>query len=223
MKVVQVLPPVPEHGMKVNRVLDTSTGFLQSKSASCVFTYSNGTSKEMSIDFVDRNKGLDAVIICAWALIDENYYIYLRSCIRPALALRDWEETGRNETNPLNQWELPAGLIEQDEKGWHGVMKAASREFKEEIGAYVNPNYFKSLGYPVYSSVGISGERIYFVVTEVHPKHVETATLDGSALEENGEVVLCLLDTVLSEIDKGTIRDSKTIIGTNRLAKYLGY
>jgi len=221
MKILHKFPARPNHKLTINSVNDRSTGFLQAKSAACTFIYADGSSKDMVIDYVDRKKSLDAVVICAWAKINDEDYVYLRSCIRPALDLRNWDETGRPEYYPLNQWELPAGLIENEEKGLKGINNAASRECKEEIGAYVNPNGFAPLGHCVFSSVGISGERLYFVHTEIDPKHVEVATLDGSALEENGEVVLCEMACVMDAIDQGHIQDSKTVIGIERLRKHL--
>jgi 8-oxo-dGTP pyrophosphatase MutT (NUDIX family) len=218
MKYLETLPQLPNHKMKINTLSDVSTGFLSAKSANVDFKYSNNTTKTTTIDYIDRKNGsLDAVTICAWVRKLSRTYIYLRSCIRPALDLRDWSKTGRLENQTLNQWELPAGIIESTETGTEGVQKAASREFKEEIGIYVNPEYFTMLGHPMFSSVGISGERVYFVKTEAHPKYLEKATLDGSAMELNGDVVLVNIQAVISAINDGIIKDTKTILGVMRL------
>lgn len=225
IEIVKILPTLPNHKMSINKRYDKSSGFLTAKSADVTFEYSSAinSNKNMTIDYVDR-KGLDAVCIVAWASIEDETYVYLRSCIRPAIELRDWGLTGRpNDGDGLNQWELPAGIIDSDETGDAGVYKAASRELKEEVGGYVSPSSFEKLGHHIFSSVGISGERIYFCHTELHPRHVEKAILDGSPLEDNAEIILINIESVLDAIDEGKIRDSKTIIAIQRFAMEIGY
>lgn len=220
IQIYEELPEFPKHTMHIIKSYEESNGFISAKSADVEFHYSNSEEKKlMRVDYVTRRGSLDAVAILAWCKLAGSPYVYLRSCIRPALALRNWQETGRGEPYALNQWEIPAGIIDADEVGSIGVLNAASRELKEEIGGYVNPTYINKLGSEIFSSVGFSGERIYFTETELNIKHIETATLDGSPLEDNAEIILVSLKGIINAINMGRIRDSKTIIAIERFKR----
>ncbi len=221
MKVTRKITNLPNHKITVNTIYDTSSGFLTAKSADCTLTYESGASRKTKVDFVERKSGLDAVVICAHStiLIDNipTKCVYLRSSIRPVLSLRDWKETGRDVEETLNCWELPAGLIESHETGIDGVKSAASRECQEEVGADIPSSSWNLLGNEAYSSVGISGERIYFAEAEIDPDLIKVATLDGSAMEVEGSVILVPLKVALNAINDGIIKNALSIIGLQRL------
>ena len=219
----------PQHEMKILESYDKSSGFLDVRSKKVEFTYEDATGEpealrtaEMTIDYVDRKGSFDAVCIVPYFRGHNDWNVYLISCIRPAVGLRDYTKSGRPEAeNNLNQWELPAGIVEADEVGNEGILSAASRELKEEVGIFVKPVWLELLGHRVFSSVGLCGERIYFVATEVHPRYQEDPGTDGSPLEQGSVVQSFSITHINDAIRENHIHDAKTIIGLTRLTKYL--
>ena len=210
MKIYTQLPSPPEHKISVVERFEESSGFLVTKATKYRFNYDDQSTKEMVVDSIDRTVGNSAVAILAYTtsyMSDSmgQICVYLRSCIRPAL----------HKHSASNQWEIPAGIIENE-----SVESAASRELMEEVGIYANPNYFHSLGKPYYSSVGVSGELIHLVKIEANPQHIQKAESDGSPLEYGGQVILVTIDGILKAIDSGQIQDSKTILAITRFVLY---
>ena len=96
--------------------------------------------------------------------------------------------------------EIPAGKMEPRED----PLECAKREFKEETGYSASSFYALS---HCYTSPGFSNEKIYLFKAENLFKGVAEPDED-----EYIEVVEIPFDQALEKIDKGEIRDSKTII-----------
>lgn len=197
-------------------------GFLHIKRSDVIFNYPNGDkSSPFTVDRIVRRMD-DAVIIVAWYLENNELFVYLRSSIRPAIALKDYTKSQLPEDQSVgNLWELPAGCIDTDEVGQEGVLLAAARETKEELGFIIKPNKFNLLGNRTFSSVGMSGERLYFVECNVKPSERGEPVEDGGPFEAFGKVVAINIIDALKAIDDGEIVDSHTEIGVRRLYESL--
>jgi 8-oxo-dGTP pyrophosphatase MutT (NUDIX family) len=203
---------------------EPDNGFLRINRAKAKFYYPDGSvSEEIIFDQVYRRE-MDAVVIIAHYNDAKNNeaYVYLRSALRPALALREYHSLPESE-EIANQWELPAGLLEADELGLEGLQRGAQRELLEEVGFEIEAKNLKLLGKRVFSSGGIVGERLFFLEVEVDASLRKEPTLDGSPFERNGEVIVYKLREALQGIKDGHFPDAKTEIGLKRLAEIYGY
>lgn len=183
-------------------------GFLYVTRNKAVFTYPNGKkSAPFTADTVGRRK-LNAVAIVPFKRFKSITTVYLRSAIRPALALSENEGDG-------NLWEIPAGLIEDNEES----RETAQRELFEELGFNVPMGNIMQLGPATYPTVGICGETVEFFAANLDHIAQLPPTLDGSPMEEGGMIYELTLEEALGAIRNGEIMDSKTEIGIRRLAE----
>ena len=213
-------PPIIEIERKDNIIIPED-GFVRVSRSNVIFNYPDGTkSNTFLLDSIVRNNP-DAVAIIAYFIHNNSTYIYLRSCIRPALVLRDYFPSSRTPpVNIGNHWEIPAGFIEKDEVGVEGVIKAAKRELEEELGFNYLESNFKHLGKEVYVA-GSSADRIFYVSIKVDPSKQEAPKLDGEPFEYGGKIIFTKLEDILRAIEDGEIYDGKTEIGLNRFARYI--
>ena len=202
---------------------DVERPFLRLRHALLRNHYADGTSsKEYAYDLVDR-AAIDAVGIVLWADTPEGTKICLRSGLRPPLAFRSRYALPLPEPDPVTTiWEVPAGLVEPDENGAEGLRACAARETLEETGIAVDPEDFGALGPAVCLSPGVIGEKLHFLEARVDADVRGTPTLDGSAVEERGEIRFVLLDEALAATRDGRIADAKTEIAIRRLAERRG-
>jgi 8-oxo-dGTP pyrophosphatase MutT (NUDIX family) len=215
------LPRLPKHVISVSEIKDQGSGFLKVKSGKCNMIYESGAYKDMIVDFVHR-KSYDAVGIVAFSVREGKCYVHLVSCIRPALYKEKFKGTGREiEGNPILQWEIPAGLVEEDEKGREGILTSSVRELEEEIGYKTQINNHSFLGFEYFSSVGIMGERIYLTKVNVTNSELVKPQGDGSPLEMGSKAIAVEINALKESINLGKISDSKTIIGTYMLKEYI--
>jgi ADP-ribose pyrophosphatase len=187
-------------------------------------------SEPFAYDEVDR-RAIDAVVIAAHFIKKDGVkkgasgggqrWVYLRSALRPPLRFRDPARSpgGNRETGAL--WDLPAGLIEPGEQSTGGVLRAACRELREELGFLALEADLRMLGPSVWPSPGVLSERLFFVQLEVRPERREEPSLDGSALERHGKVVAVPLEHALELCRSGRIQDAKTELALRRLAENL--
>ncbi len=196
-----------------DQTLPEST-FLRTARANYNFHYPNGTiSKPCTVDQLIR-KSMDAVTVLAWFKDeDDEVCIYLRSCFRATVSIRDYTPTGIPEKPGVgNMWELPAGLIDADEVGMEGVLAAGARELYEELGFKVEPSSLSLLGPRVFSSGGSCPERIFMLHVKVDPISRVDPPLDGSPFEAFGEVIPVRFEAALEATRTGDLYDGKTEI-----------
>ncbi len=180
-------------------------------------------SESFTYDTVARER-LDAVVIAAH-YVDERgrRMVFLRSALRPPVALRPreaWPVPERDDLGGL--WELPAGLVETDERSREGLRRCAARELHEELGFEVLPEELEDLGPSSFPAPGIIGERHFYFHVVVDPARRSSPSEDGSVLERNATIVAVALDEALNLARSGMIEDAKTELGLRRLAEMNG-
>ncbi len=216
------LPPLPRVAIDVlddqSSAIGSDEGFLRIKRLVLQNRYDDGTrSAEFRYDVLDRS-ALDAVAMVLWAQVDGEPWVCLRSSIRPPLLFRASAEIPVREPEPsVVIWELPAGLIEPDEKGTQGVLRCAARETMEEVGFDLSAERFRLLGPACTVSPGAVGERLYFALAEVDLAARGTPTEDGHPVEERALVAFVPLPEARAALEDGRVADLKTEVGLRRL------
>ncbi len=114
------LPALPKHTLVVvdERLSRDPPGFLRLRQRVLKIRFEDGReSRAFEYDVVDRER-LDAVVMAAhYRDADGKRWVYLRSSLRAPVALRSREASPVPEPATLgNLWELPAGLVELDER-----------------------------------------------------------------------------------------------------------
>ncbi|MEZ4370666.1 MAG: NUDIX domain-containing protein [Polyangiaceae bacterium] len=178
----------------------------------------HGASQPFLYDEADR-RALDAVVIAPHFVHAGIRYVFLRSALRPPASLRDPQRAPIEEVGPSCVWELPAGLVEPEEKGQEGLRRAASRELLEETGFDCEDTRFEQLGPACFPTPAVIAERLYFFHVVVRPDEQGQPTLDGSPLEAHAAIVPVRLTTALEACRDGLIEDAKTELGLRRLAE----
>jgi len=195
------------------------TGFLRLVRRRYRVSYPDGTRSDPFVyDAVDRN-AIDAVVIAAHFLApDGTPRVFLRSCFRPPLTLRDRAHSPLpEEACDGNLWELPAGLVEVSERSALGVAHAAQRELLEELGFQVDVAALSPLGHSTFPAPGFVAERHFFFEVRVDPHARREPELDGSPLEHFGAVIDLPVGEALELCRQGVIEDAKTELGLRRL------
>jgi ADP-ribose pyrophosphatase len=193
------------------------SGFLRVRRLVLRNRYGDGaSSREYRYDCVER-AATDAVGI---VLVDRRGRVCLRSSIRPPLALRadaalPLAETSRDPT----LFEIPAGLVEPDEKGEDGLRGCCARETEEEVGLRVAPGAFSRLGPAVFLTPGVIAEKIHLFVAEVDPSGSAAPAMDGSPVEERARIEWVAMDEALAACRDGRLCDVKTEVAIRRLAE----
>lgn len=183
--------------------------------------YEDGSvSEPFEYDSIERSR-LDAVVVAPHFRDAEGVrHVFLRSCVRPPLVMRREGASPVPEKDTLgNLWELPAGLVEEDERTPEGLKRCAARELLEEVGFEVDPSAMLPLGPSTFPAPGIVGERHFFFHVEVDASLRITPPEDGSALERHALVVPVRLDEALALTRTGDIEDEKTELALRRLAE----
>ena len=168
-------------------------------------------------DSVDR-RATDAVILVLHHPSPEGPRVLLRTSLRPPLAFRhELAVPLLADASPV-LWELPAGLVEPEEKGAEGLLRCAVRETLEETGFDLEPEALRPLGEPLFLSPGVLAERVYFYEAEVRPEERGRPTEDGTPVEEGAAVRFFELGEAIA----GPLGDVKTELGLRRLRERLG-
>jgi ADP-ribose pyrophosphatase len=220
-----MLPALPKHHLTVveERPLHTGPGFLRLRRQIFRVRYEDGSvSEPFEYDSVERSR-LDAVVVAPHFRDEAGArHVYLRSSVRPPLVTRREDGRGRPvaEKDTLGSlWELPAGLVEEDEQTPEGLLRCASRELLEEVGFEVDPSAMRPLGPSAFPAPGIIGERHFFFHVEVDASRRITPSEDGSALEKHARIAAVPLDHAIALTRRGDIEDEKTEIALRRLAE----
>ena len=222
MKFHSALPAPPHYRIElVEDLSPPGDGFLRRLSRRLVTRAPNGErSCPFVYDEVDR-VALDAVVIVPHFLrLHEGKaerHVVLRSAIRPPVALRGAARSALPERENRGLWEVPAGLVESSERGLSGLRTAAARELEEEAGFVVNPATLCPLGPSAFPAPGVIAERHFFFHVEVDPEARHVPSLDGSPLEEAGEVIALPLRACLKAARAGQLEDTKTELALRRL------
>jgi len=221
------LPPLPRITVRVTRDRTAESrptgGFLNLERLDLVATAPDGRqSPPFKYDIATR-ESLDAVVMAAHYIEGGVRRVFLRSAVRPALALRTHPLAPWDGQNPASRphdgalWELPAGLID----GGETPAEAAARELEEELGFAVRPEALVGLGPRVFPVPGFIAEAHYFFHVEVDPKARRKPSEDGSALEKDAIVVAVGVDEALEHCRTGVICDAKTELVLRRLLERL--
>ena len=209
-----ILPELPQVALDVvaDRSDEQREGFLTLKRYELVVVNEGRRSRSVHYDMILR-RALDAAIMVAHHLGDDGRpCVYLRSSVRPPVALR-----------PIAPkvdavlWEVPAGLIEPGEE----PAAAAARELEEELGFRVSADVMQPLGPQAFPAPGFVGEIHFFFHLRVDPKTRKDPAGDGSPLEDVARIVSVPLDDALSACRRGEVQDAKTELDLRRLAENL--
>ena len=203
------------------RVEGDTQAFLRIRRTKLRAHFADGTvSEPFAYDIVDRTR-MDAVVIAAhWKEPNGRRQVFLRSALRPPVALRPLEVRPLPEKESLGGlWELPAGLVEENERTPLGLRACAARELLEEVGFAIEASRLEPLGPPSFPAPGMIGERHFFFHVEVDPARRATPSEDGSALERHGVVAAIPIDDAIALTRTGEIEDEKTELALRRLAE----
>jgi len=199
-------------------------GFLTVRRLTLRNRYEDGhRSAAYRYDLVER-EALDAVAIVLLARGPGEPRICLRSALRPPLAFRASYAVPLaeppDETPVL--WEVPAGLVEPEERGEVGLRACAARETLEEVGLVLSPGDFSPLGPAACLSPGVMAEKLHYQVAEVDPAERRAPLEDGTPVEERAEVRFVPLAEALAACRDGRVADLKTETAIRRLAEREG-
>ena len=216
------LPELPKHALTLveERASLDPPGFLRLRRMIMRVRYADGAESEpFEYDAIDRTR-LDAVVIAAhYRGADGRRRVILRSALRPPVALRRAVSPIPERDTLGTLWELPAGLVEADERSLEGLARCAARELLEEVGVDVPPEAMRPLGPPGFPAPGVIGERHFFFHVEVDPARISVPTEDGSPLERQGRLAAVALDDAIALTRSGEIEDEKTELALRRLAE----
>jgi ADP-ribose pyrophosphatase len=217
------LPDLPRHTLVLveDRPSRDPPGFLRLRRVMLRVRFADGTeSAPFEYDTIDRGR-LDAVVIAAhFRGAGGRREVFLRSALRPPVALRARDVSPVVEKDTLGAlWELPAGLVELDERTPEGLRRCAARELLEEVGIEVDAGAVRPLGPSGFPAPGVIGERHFFFHVEVDPSRARAPTEDGSALERHAKVCAVPVDHAIDLCRRGVIEDEKTELALRRLAE----
>ena len=199
------LPKVELETLRETRLAEG--GFLAVQRAELVAVRAGTRSASFAYDAVHR-RALDASVMVAHHVEGGRVHVWLRSCLRPPLALRE------APLAPL-LWEVPAGLVEPGES----PRAAAAREIAEELGFDVPESALMDLGPPGHPAPAMIAETHHFFHVEVDPATRVDPAGDGSTVESGALVISVSLDDALLACRRGEIPDEKTELALRRLAE----
>lgn len=208
------------------RVTPSDEGFIKVRRLRLRTRGEDGRGSEpFAYDVADR-EALDAVVVLLHAdnADDANDpWVCVRAQLRPPLLLRRGRALPLPDADAgLALWELPAGLIEVDERGAGGVAGCAARETQEETGFALPAEAFAGLGAPVFLSPGLMAEKVHFFCARV-PDHRAAVEAKGDGpLEQGAAVRWLLLSECLARCADGRIADAKTELALRRFRDALG-
>lgn len=188
-------------------------GFLDVHRLDVAVRRADGTqSAPVPYDMV-RRRALDAAVMAVHYESDGAVYVYLRSALRPPLALR-----AEAPVPPRAMWELPAGLVEPGES----PRAAAAREIGEELGFAVAESDVAALGPASIPLPAVIAEWQHYFHVAVDPAERTEPAGDGTPLEEDAAIEAVPLEVALEACRRGELVDTKSELALRRLHELLG-
>ncbi len=218
------LPPairvevVRERGM-------SAEGFLRVRHVELRNHYPDGTHSALYDYYMVERRLLDAVTLVLYRRTPQGPEVVLRSQLRPPLSFRaQYDVPLAAQGTGAVQWEVPAGLIEEGERGESGLFGRAAAEALEEVGYDLMPARFSMLGPATSLSPGLIAEKLFFVCAEIQEDDVLRAPAgDGHAVEEHSVSMFVPLRDALAAVNSELVHDIKTELALHRLAKKLDF
>ncbi len=176
-------------------------------------------SREWVCDFVERPRGVDAVVVVLWRRgAGGAAEVLLRDGLRPSLA---WGRDPARLPVPDGRahfffTETVAGIIEEGERGEAAIRARAADEAFEEAGYRVDPAAVRFLGAPTFPSSGMTAEKFWLCAVEVSGDAAPPPG-DGSPMEEGAQTRWVPLDEVIAASVRGDLEDAKTELAARRL------
>ena len=199
-------------------------GFLHVRRLRLCNVHPDGTrSTEWVCDFVERKKGVDAVVVVVHRPGADGVDVLLRWGLRPAVVLGRPAERLPLAEAPRSLWfcEVVAGIVEVGERGDAAVRQRAVDEVWEEAGLRIAPSALVWLG-STFPSPGMTSERYLLWAVEVPPEAVaHLPPGDGSPMEEGARLEWVSLDEALARCLRGELEDAKTEVILRRLRDHL--
>lgn len=166
----------------------------------------------------------DAVAVVLHFLRNGERHVILRSAIRVPLAMRPDPLVPPAVGLPAGAaqgelWEIPAGLVEADERTPTGLVACVVRETEEEVGLVIGAGAVAPLGGVLFPTAGVIGECIHLFHAEVDPSGRPPVVHGDGPLEKGAQILEIPLTTALDWCDRGQLPDVKTEIGLRRLAR----
>lgn len=215
-----MLPSPPKHKLlREDAPEPAGPPFLTLRREVFRLEYEGGEVSETFVyDTVHRTR-LDAVVIAAhFRGADGRLHVFVRSALRPPVATRPLEARPFPERADLGSlWELPAGLVEEDERTPEGVRACAARELHEELGFQVDPASLSPLGPSSFPAPGMVGERHFYFHVAVDPAARAAPHEDGSPLERHAAITSAPAEDLLDLARSGGLEDAKTELALRRL------
>jgi ADP-ribose pyrophosphatase len=175
-------------------------------------------------DYVERPKGLDAVVLALWTRApDGGVQVLLREGLRVPLVFGR-PERPRTQA-PQRLAELVAGILEVGEESEEALRERAAAEAWEEAGLRIPASAVRPLGPPAFPTPGMCAELFFFASCEVPWSDTASAHLppgDGSPFEEGARLRWLPLDAALALCARGELQDLKTEVALRRLREQLG-
>lgn len=175
-------------------------------------------------EFVERPKGIDAVVVVLWRRANEAIEVLLRDGLRPALWFGRHGVRAPIADTVRTMWmtEVVAGILEHDDVGEAGIRKRAAIEAWEEAGLRIDPERVAFLGAGSFPTPGSMPEKYWLVAAEVELDAVaETPEGDGSPMEHGATTRWCALDHAIASCVRGEITDAKSELALRRLRDQL--
>jgi ADP-ribose pyrophosphatase len=175
-------------------------------------------------EFVERPKGLDAVVVAIFARVDGRVRVLVREALRPALTFgRDHaSQVVPDEKSYLGFPEVVAGIVERSDHGEEGIRQRAVAEVAEEAGYEVRPESILFLGSGTFATPGSMAEKYWLLGVEIDDIDARGTPLgDGSPMEEGGRITWLELQEAIAACVAGRIEDAKTELVFRRLADVL--
>jgi ADP-ribose pyrophosphatase len=177
-------------------------------------------SQPYTCEFVERPKGVDAVVVVLWRRNAETIEVLLRDGLRPALwfGRHGVQLPVADDVRRMWMTEVVAGILELEDMGEAGIRKRAAIEAWEEAGLQVDPTAVAFLGAGTFPTPGSMPEKYWLVCAEVAldaPVHPPEG--DGSPMEHGATTRWCELDRAIAACVAGEIVDAKTELALRRL------